>query len=118
MYKKCPPKKQPRKAIYLLLPSLILIHKLFYHVACLMNLIIRDLYERSWLFYELGLETLNYSKHAFSKERKVEVCILPLNGVEDLLSPEINVSVLEVEVFLALIKALEAFSTRWCSVSS
>ena len=69
------------------------------------DLSIRDLSERSRLLSELDLETLDHSKHTFSKERKIEVWVLLLDNVEDLLSPEVNVSVLEVEALLTLIKS-------------
>ena len=77
------------------------------------DLIIRDLSERSHLLSELGLETLDHSKHTFSKERKVEVWVLPPDSLKDLLLLEVNVSVLEVEIFLSLIKSFEGI---FCSL--
>ena len=65
--------KQPYRAVHSLLPALILVHHVLLHVARLVDLIIRDLYKRSYLISELTLEALNHSEHTFSKEGEVEV---------------------------------------------
>ena len=72
--------------------------------CCLPDLIIRDLYDRGRLLSELGLKTVNHSKHTFPEEREVEVWILPPAGVKNLLSPKINISALKVMVRLALVE--------------
>ena len=53
---------------------------------------------------ELGLKSLNHTKDSFLDEQKVKVRILPPDSIEDLLSPEVDIGVLEVDVLLTLVE--------------
>ena len=56
------------------------------------------------LFNKLGLKSLNHTKDSLPKEREVNFWIPPLDNIEDLFSPEVDIGVLEVEVLLALVE--------------
>ena len=96
--------KQPHRAVHLLLPALILVHRFLLPLAWLVSLIIRHLCERSRLLNKLSLEALDDSQHTFTKEGEVEVRIFPLDCVEDLLSSNVDIGALQVEVLITLVE--------------